>query len=536
MTSRRGTLLHVEDRDVYCRNGCQFYGNPEWEGYCSKCYKEIRAKKQLKHSQSETRAPTDFLKFEEKKSRQKSNKTLKNLIKRANTIKENATFLNASSGPVLRDKKASDSLALLSDDLHKRLGFKQELCHEFVKVLNNTLEKMEVFFKKNESMESMSDMVQDAYQLIYDKAIQVTESISATEAVELCEDFLISHTYDVLFGVLSSEEETRDLGVLQRIRSLHWVRAHHLDVEIDDIHPTVKEFMDEASTQLIFIDSKRSPREKLYCVIEAARNIFKMLQAAPQSKSQGGADDFLPAMIYVVLRANPPRLHTNIKLVTLFSAQSRLRSGESGYMFTNLCGAVNFIENLTAAQLQMPPEEFESYVSGKAVPTEDTLTEGARMMYHNMAALKELNLRQNRLADATQQLKITLESLQKDIGDQVDGALKRSQKAASHHEYIVSADVDIRCVPQFMRKKITRIEGLPPIPVQPDLLSPDNAELPSPLIPEVLHDEPALRIEPKSAEGSDAPIAEADLAVTAGATELEAGAEEKTSLLQPMNS
>lgn len=45
-------------------------------------------------------------------------------------------------------------------------------------------------------MESMSDMVQDAYQLIYDKAIQVTESISATESVELCENFLISHTYE----------------------------------------------------------------------------------------------------------------------------------------------------------------------------------------------------------------------------------------------------------------------------------------------------------------------------------------------------
>lgn len=64
----------------------------------------------------------------------------------------------------------------------------------------------------------------------------------------------------ILFSVLSSEEERRDLKVLQRIRSLHWVRANHLELDVDDIHPTVKEFMDEAMKQLIFIDSKRSPK------------------------------------------------------------------------------------------------------------------------------------------------------------------------------------------------------------------------------------------------------------------------------------
>lgn len=140
-------------------------------------------------------------------------------------------------------------------------------------------------------MSVISDMVQDVYQLIQDRVTQETDNSVATETVELCEDFLISHTYEwapssnqftssfmtsystvrlkqvnrrnhysVLFGGLASEEETRDLGVLQRIRSLHWVRAGHLDLDIDDIHPTVKEFMDEAMKQLIFIDSKRSPK------------------------------------------------------------------------------------------------------------------------------------------------------------------------------------------------------------------------------------------------------------------------------------
>ncbi|KAM7312576.1 hypothetical protein ISCGN_009481 [Ixodes scapularis] len=42
-TRKLGSLLHEMHRDLKCRQGCPFYGNPEWDGYCSKCYKELRA-------------------------------------------------------------------------------------------------------------------------------------------------------------------------------------------------------------------------------------------------------------------------------------------------------------------------------------------------------------------------------------------------------------------------------------------------------------------------------------------------------------
>lgn len=54
----------------------------------------------------------------------------------------------------------------------------------------------------------------------------------------------------------------------------------------------------------------------------------------------------------------------------------------SGYYFTNVSCALQFVQNMNAESLKMPREEFEAYTSGHQVPPLNAMNMGCNQVLY----------------------------------------------------------------------------------------------------------------------------------------------------------
>ncbi|XP_067394072.1 LOW QUALITY PROTEIN: rab5 GDP/GTP exchange factor [Emydura macquarii macquarii] len=507
-SERRG--IHVDQSELLCKKGCGYYGNPAWQGFCSKCWREEYHKarqkqiqedwelaERLQREEEEAYASSQstqgaqsltFSKFEEKKTNEKTRKviTVKKFFSPSSRTgtKKVAQERNLKQGQLGRERNADNILRDLkeiftpswelasptegntaqlrelsacsmltgklraeiqeakapSPSINRQVSIETDRASkefiEFLKTYHKSGQDiykqckifLETMHRKRElSIEEQSECAQDFYQNVAEK-LQIRWKVSpekVEKAMDQIEKYIMTRLYKYVFCPETTDDEKKDLVVQKRIRALHWVTPQMLCVPVNEEIPEVSDMVVKAITDIIEMDSKRVPRDKLACITQCSKHIFNAIKITKNEPAS--ADDFLPTLIYIVLKGNPPRLQSNIQYITRFCNPSRLMTGEDGYYFTNLCCAVAFIEKLDAQSLNLSQEDFDRYMSGQTSPRKQESENwsadvclGVKQMYENLDLLSQLNERQERIVSEAKKL-------EKDLIDWTDGIAKEVQ-------------------------------------------------------------------------------------------------------------
>eukprot|EP01132_Coremiostelium_polycephalum_P002355 gene2355-2906_t len=183
----------------------------------------------------------------------------------------------------------------------------------------------------------------------------IEEDITRPPLAEI-EIYLYQNIYRNVFSTQESVDKDNILS--ERMSRLVFVEPQHLEISPDYWN---NDLWEAAEQELQAINDLYSPSQKLECVLNCCKIILFLLS---NSDSPGGADDFLPHLIYIVIHANIPNLYSNFEFISKFVNPESLRM-ERQYYFTSFGIAVQFIENIDASQLKIDPEEYNSYMSGK---------------------------------------------------------------------------------------------------------------------------------------------------------------------------
>lgn len=117
-------------------------------------------------------------------------------------------------------------------------------------------------------------------------------------------------TRNLYLEVFPKEPTYKDAALYSRIKVYDWIDYSHLDIA----EKYRLDFMwDSAIQSLKKIDLAISPLGKLKNMTECFKTIIDSLTLAANKNEGAGADDCLPILIYVILKALPSRLYSNMK-------------------------------------------------------------------------------------------------------------------------------------------------------------------------------------------------------------------------------
>ncbi|GFR79324.1 GTPase-activating protein and VPS9 domain-containing protein 1-like [Elysia marginata] len=241
--------------------------------------------------------------------------------------------------------------------LINRITRDKEICSKHLTNMcaRNFLEKREkrmwrfmAEFQKLTMADEKIDLLEQFLQHLYqemgvDPLWKAATECQIEDGQQAIERFLMSRIYTQAMFPNGDGDIMRDQLLQEHLRKLSKVISPtHKDLCIPHMYHLECPWP-AAQKEIYMINAYRTPKDKIQCVLRCSQTIMNLLSMA-SDRSVPAADDFMPVLIFVLIKANPFGLLSTVQYVNSFYG-NRLQ-GEEQYWWLQLTSAIEFIKNM----------------------------------------------------------------------------------------------------------------------------------------------------------------------------------------------
>ncbi|CAC5390983.1 GTPase-activating protein and VPS9 domain-containing protein 1 [Mytilus coruscus] len=203
-------------------------------------------------------------------------------------------------------------------------------------------------FQKLTVSDEKTDLVERFLQFLYQQMTnnpiwQASTENQMDDARLSIERYIMSRIYTHAMFPNGDGDILRDQILHQHIKKLaQIITPNHKHLQI----PKMYQFecpWTAAQREIYMINAYKTPKDKLKCVHRCSTTIMNLLSMA-NDKSVPAADEFMPVLIFVIIKANPPCLLSTVQYVNSFYG-NRLQ-GEEQYWWMQFSSVVEYIKTM----------------------------------------------------------------------------------------------------------------------------------------------------------------------------------------------
>ena len=170
------------------------------------------------------------------------------------------------------------------------------------------------------------------------------------EILEKVEDYILRQIYKYIYPNTIDSDDIFN----EKSKYFGWVTPSMLDIKNISINQL--EFTENCIKKL---DECKSVNDKLNCIRDAHASLNNVIKFSNGNEADAGQDEITPIFQYIIIRAKPKRIISNINYIKAFLDENEL-SGSKGFLVTQIESAVSYIEKINHESLKMSEEEFNN--------------------------------------------------------------------------------------------------------------------------------------------------------------------------------